>query len=52
MSVNKYRFYLLMVTLVVIIVGALSYLYFSEQEKTYRDGTLVQSNYVIGEELA
>lgn len=52
MSVKKYRFYLLMVTLVVIIVGALSYLYFSEQEKAYRDGTLVQNNYITWEELA
>lgn len=51
MSVKKYRLYLLMITLVVIIVGALTYLYFSDQEKSYQDGTLVQTDYAIEEVL-
>ena len=49
MSIKKYRFYLLMVTLIVIIAGALSYLYFSEQEKTYHNATLVHNSYTMEE---
>lgn len=52
MSTKKYRLYLLMVMLIVVLAGALSYLYFSEQEKSYQDGTLVQNEYVIEEEFA
>lgn len=52
MSVGKYRLYLLMIALVAIITGALVYLYYTEQEKSYRDGTLVHNVYVIEEELA
>ena len=52
MSVRKYRFYLLMITLVAVIAGTLVYLYYEEQEKSYREGTLVQKVYVIEEELA
>ena len=52
MSIKKYQMYLLMITLVIILAGALTYLYYSEQEKTYKDGTLVQKEYVMEEELA
>lgn len=52
MSVGKYRLYLLMVVLVAVIAGALAYLYYAEQDKSYRDGTLVQNVYVIEGELA
>ena len=51
MSVRKYRLYLLMVTLVALIAGALAYLYYTDEEKSYRDGTLVQNVYTIEEEL-
>lgn len=51
MDVKKYRLYLLMITLVVILIGTLSYLYFSEEEKSYREGTLVQNEFVMEEEL-
>lgn len=50
MSVKKYRMYLLMVMLVAVIVGALSYLYFAEQEKVYQEGTLVWNECVMEEE--
>lgn len=43
MSIKKYRFYLLMISFIIFIIGALSYLYFSEQNDSYRDGTLVQT---------
>ena len=52
MDVKKYRLYLVMIALVVVLVGALSYLYFSEQEKTYQEGTLVQNECIMEEELA
>lgn len=52
MNVRKYQLYLLMVALVVTIVGVLSYIYFTEQEKSYQDGTLVQNVYLVEEELA
>lgn len=52
MSVRKYRLYLLTVALVAIIAGVLCYLYYTEQEKSYSDGTLVQNVYTIEEELA
>lgn len=51
MSIKKYRFYLFVITLVIVIVGALSYFYFANQEESYRDGTLVQTDYRIEEEL-
>ena len=41
MSIKKYRLYLLMFTLVVVIVGALSLLYFSESNTKGNAGTLV-----------
>lgn len=52
MSVKKYRFYLFLVVLLAILAGALIYLGFSEQEKSYRDGILVQNEWEIEEELA
>lgn len=52
MSVGKYRLYLLMIVLVAVIAGAFVYLYHEEQEKSYRDGTLVQNEYAIEGELA
>ncbi|MBQ8040145.1 MAG: hypothetical protein IJ274_09805 [Lachnospiraceae bacterium] len=51
MDVKKYRLYLVMFVLVVILVSALSYLYFSEQDKSYREGTLVHNELVIEEEV-
>lgn len=41
MSIKKYRIYLTVVILLAVIIGVLSYFYFSEQDKTYRDGILV-----------
>ena len=53
MGLKKYRLYLWMFVLVaLVVIGTLSYLYFTEQEKSYREGTLVQNEFVIGEELA
>ena len=52
MDVKKYRLYLLMITVAVVLIGALSYLYFSDRDKTYQEGTLVQNEFVIEEELA
>lgn len=52
MSVRKYRLYLMMIALVAIIAGGLVYLYYTEQENSHRDGTLVQNVYVIEGELA
>ena len=52
MSVKKYRWCLVMLTLVLVIVGVLSYLYYSKQDNSYRDGTLVLNEYVLEEELA
>ena len=49
MSVKKYRFYLLMLTLVIVIAGMLSYFYFVEQDKTYKDGTLVLNECMLEE---
>lgn len=49
MSVRKYRLYLLLVTLVLGIAGAV--FYYTKQEKTYRDGTLVENVYVSEEIL-
>lgn len=53
MDVKKYRLYLWMFVLAaLVLIGTLAYLYFKEQEKSYREGTLVQNEFVIGEELA
>lgn len=53
MGLKKYRLYLWGVVLAaLIVIGTLSYLYFAEQEKTYREGTLVQNELVIEEEVA
>lgn len=41
MSIKKYRLYLLMAVLVVVIVGALSLLYYSENNTKGQGGTLV-----------
>jgi len=51
MSVRKYRLYLLLITLVLGIAGAVFYFCYVEQEKTYRDGTLVENVYVLEETL-
>lgn len=45
MSVRKYRFYLWIVVLVAVIAGGLAYLYYTEQEKSFENGTLVQNVY-------
>ena len=50
MDVKKYRFYLVMLVLAVLLISVLSYIYFSEQDKSYREGTLVQNELVIEEE--
>lgn len=52
MSVGKYRLYLLVIVLVAMIAGALAYLYYAEQEKSHREGTLVQNEYVVEGEIA
>lgn len=52
MSVRKYRVYLLVVVLVAVIAGALYYFYYTEQEKSYREGTLVRNVYTVEEGLA
>ena len=51
MDVKKYRFYLFMLIMVLILVGALIYLYDTLQDKEYRDGTLVWNEWAIVEEL-
>jgi len=51
MSVRKYRLYLLLITLVLGLAGAVYYFYYAEQEKTYREGTLVENAYVTEEIL-
>ena len=53
MDVKKYRLYLWMIVLgALVAIGTLSYLYFTEQEKSYHEGTLVQNECIIEEELA
>ena len=51
MSIKKYRWYLAVLTLVVILVGTLIYFYTAKQDESYKDGTLVQVQYVSEEEL-
>lgn len=41
MDVKKYRLYLLLIMLGMIMIGILSYLYFFDEGKEYQDGTLV-----------
>ncbi len=52
MSVGKYRLYLLLIVLVAMIAGALAYFSYTKEEKSYRDGTLVQNMYVVEEQLS
>ena len=52
MSTKKYRMYLLMMALLVVAAGVWLYLYYSEQEKSYKDGTLVYKECVNEEEFA
>ena len=49
MDVKKYRLYLVIITLVVGLAGAIIYYYYADKEKTYRDGILVQNEYVMEE---
>lgn len=52
MDVKKYRLYLWMfVVIALVVIGTLSYLYFTEQEKSYQEGTLVHNEFVIEEEF-
>ena len=51
MSIKKYRWYLVTLTLVIILAGTLIYTYISGQDKNYEDGTLVQIQYVSEEEF-
>jgi len=52
MSIRKYRWYLIIVMVVVVLTGTLVYFWVSDQDKTYKDGTLVQMQYVSEEEFA
>ncbi|MBR5128069.1 MAG: hypothetical protein IKU69_06530 [Roseburia sp.] len=50
MDVKKYRIYLVMFVLAIMLIGALSYLYFSGQDKSYQEGTLVLNELMMEEE--
>lgn len=50
MSIKKYRIYLTAVIILAVIIGVLSYFYFSEQDESYKDGMLVWNEYVLEEE--
>lgn len=52
MSVRKYRLYLLIITLVAVIAGAVVYFNYTDRENGYREGTLVQNAYVTEEVLS
>ena len=52
MSIRKYRWFLVIVMLVVVLTGTLIYFYVSGQDKNYKDGTLVQMQCVSEEEFA
>jgi len=52
MSIKKYRMYLMAVILLAVVIGILSYFYFSEQDRSYRDGMLVWNEYVLEEDAA
>ena len=51
MDIKKYRFCLVMALFMVIVAGIITYIYFAEEEKPYKDGILVQSEYVLEEEF-
>ena len=46
MSIKKYRLYLTAVIILAVVIGILSYFYFSEQESSYRDGMLVWNEWI------
>lgn len=52
MSVRKYRLYLLILALAAVIAGAVVYFNYTDREKGYREGTLVQNAYVTEEVLS
>ena len=52
MSIKKYRMYLMVVILLAVVIGILSYFYFSEQDRSYRDGMLVWNECVLEEDAA
>lgn len=52
MSIRKYRWYLIIVMLVVVLTGTLVYFFVADPDKTYKDGTLVQVQYASEEEFA
>lgn len=51
MDIKKYRFCLVMAAFMVIVAGIIAYVYFAEEEKPYKDGILVQSEYVLEEDF-
>ncbi len=50
MDIKKYRFCLIMVAFMIIMVSIMAYIFFSEENKSYKDGILVQNVYVLEEE--
>lgn len=50
MDIKKYRFCLVMAVCMVIVTGIIAYFYFLEEEP-YKDGILVQSEYVLEEDF-
>lgn len=46
MNIKRYRFYLVLFLVAVLIYSAFSVYYFLEQENTKQDGMLVQNEYV------
>ena len=52
MSTKKYRMYLFMIAVLIIVAGIGLYFYSSGQEKSYKDGTLVYEEYVSEGEFA
>ena len=49
MDIGKYRMYLIVIFLTIVIIGLVAYFYFSEQDKSYKDGVLVWNECVLEE---
>ena len=52
MDIKKYRFCLVIAVFTLIMVSVIAYMYFSEEKQPYKDGILVQNEYILEEELA
>lgn len=53
MNIKKYRVYLMMLVIIAVIFGAVSFFYFTEKESSYTDGMLVQTEWQTeGEDAA